>query len=372
MIQLDKSYFDDINSDKIQNLINLTQPYFKYRIEMYQRYTRKINITDIMKSMSGNQIMIPFEIYIVNMMKGYLSGKPPAYIVKERKSPADDTDKKTKPDFDEKKEPTYTELYQDKIDYIRRYNDDGATFTELIHDFIITAAAFLYITENEQNEIVYTHLDSRNTACIFDYGTPPYPIALVKIWDETGANGETVQKIEILTADKRRVFNKDGEQIPFIDYGEYGELREILEKPLFWGDVPIVAFENPDNISCFEPVTPLVEMYESIMTNTRNITKYNDEAKLKITGYRAENPILIDEDEIGSDGEKTGKKIKVPNPARTQEEESLYKAKALFINGDGDIGWLLKNFDYSGYSDIIHSRIFNNAIPDCCQLHKFA
>lgn len=325
MIQLYKSYFDELNKEKIQNLVSLSHLYFDFRKELYRRYSRKDSPTSIVKG-SSSRGAVMFEYYIVNFAQGYLSGKPPAYTVKKSE---------------------ISDAYQDAIEDIRRYNDDAATFTELIHDYLITASAYLYITENEKNEIVYTRLDSRNTICIYDYGTPPYPIALLKVWTETDEKNNPIERIEIITANSRRIYDGSGNAVMFDDYGEDGRIQSMIEKPLFWGDVPVVPFENPDSVAVFEPAVWLIDTYENLLTNIRNMTQYNDNAKLKISGYNAENEATITIDD-GDGNTKT-----IPNPARQTEERALYEAACLFLQEGGDVTWLIKNVSYSGILSIL-------------------
>jgi len=134
VIQLEKSFFENLNKNKIAELLALAQPYWNYRANMYRRFLRKDSPTGIMGS-GKDKVAVPFEYYIVSMVQGYLSGKPPEYKVADS-------------------EKYEAREYQKKIDYIRRYNDDAATFTELIHDFITKSAAYLYITQKEDGEIV--------------------------------------------------------------------------------------------------------------------------------------------------------------------------------------------------------------------------
>jgi SPP1 family phage portal protein len=345
MIQLDKSYFDILDKDKIQYIINKAKPYFEHRKKLYKRYSRKSGPNELMSGTldadGKERTPVTFEYYSVNMVQGYLSGKPPTYTVSSvRKKAAQDI----------------IDKYQEEIDFIRRYNDDGATFTELIHDYIITAAAYLYITENENNEIVYTRLDSRNTICIYDYGTPPYPIALIKIWIE-GEGNEAIEKIEIITDKSRRILTSDGHAVPFTDYDDNGVLQHnITEKTLYWGDVPVAAFEHPDSIAIFEPDIGLIDTFENITTNTRNMTQYNDNAKLLISGYSPENTMFIDiRDKDGNPlMDNTGNIIRTINPAWKQEEKELYEASAVFLNGEGsEMKWLIKDVSYDGILSLL-------------------
>lgn len=305
MIQLRKEYFQELTKEKLKYLSDTAKPYLQHRKELFNRYNRKDSPNDLMSN--GDKVFIAFEYYITVIAQGYIAGKAPKFSVKNGENSSE---------------------FQDAIENIRRYNDDATLFIELMHDYLISAAAYLFVYENERNEIVYARFDSRQTVCIYDYGTPPYPVACLRFWDEKDGNKE-IKAVEIITDKYRAVYKNN-------------ELFEMQE--LHWGDVPVAVFENTDNIAIFEPANSLIDTYENLVTNIKNMTKYNDEAKLKVVGYSPQNPDAVIEDENGNF---------IPNPARKAEEEQLYKAQALFLDPDGDISWLLKNVDYSGILSIL-------------------
>jgi SPP1 family phage portal protein len=284
----------------------------------------------------SDRVVIAFEYYIVEMMKGYLSGKAPKYSVRES---------------------DVSEAYQEAIDEIRRYNDDAATFTELIHDYLITSAAYLYVYENAENEIVYACLDSKRTICIYDYGTPPYPIALIQHWTEKDENNTEIRKIEVITDKHRRIYDENGGLYSFADYNGDGVRTEMTEKVLYWNDVPAAAFENPDGIAIFESAIGLIDTYENMMTNVKNMTQYNDNAKLKITGFTLENKdryLNVYDSDGDMELDNNGNPVKVLNQARVREEKDLYESPTLFLPpNDGDVSWLIKDVDYSGVLSVL-------------------
>jgi SPP1 family phage portal protein len=306
-------------------------PYFEHRKELYKRYTRKSSPVEMMNN-EDERIVVAFEYYIVNMARGYFSGKPPIYTVAESEG---------------------YEEYQEKIDRIRRYNDDAAKFTKTIEDYLITGDAYMYITENEDSEIVYVHFDTCNTEVIYDFGTPPYPVAAIRVWTE-----DEDSKIEIITDNKRRIYDIDGEPQQFVDFVD-GQEMMITEKELHWDDVPITPFKNPHAISIFEPAIGIIDTYESVLTNIRNTSEYNDKPKLIVSGYESNNRMFIDA--VSVDGkpliDQFGNAIRIVNPAWKQEEKELFDARALFINNDGHIDWLSKNGDYTSRLDLMNAIV---------------
>lgn len=308
MIQLTKNQLNKYISasaypDQIEALI---QPVLLHRAELYKRYSRKNKPTEMMH---GKGKIQPFEYYIVKMAQGYLSGKAPVYRVSGKKR--------------------YAKDYGDKIDYIRRYNDDAATFSDLMHDYLTTAAAYLYVYESEANEIVYTRFDARQTVAIYDYSTPPNMIAVARMWREPESAGGTDGRVLEIITDSERIQWRDN--------------KRVLIEQLQWGDVPCAAAEEPDGIAIFEPALADIDTYEQMVTNIASMTQYNDNAKLLLIGY-----VLSEEKYII---EENGKEVE--NPKRKAMEEALYKSNVLSVSADGEIKWLLKDVNYSGMLEVL-------------------
>ncbi|MCL1988867.1 MAG: phage portal protein [Firmicutes bacterium] len=322
MIQVKSSYFSengDFNADpkkQIQELLTKAEPYFKHRTDLYDRYRRKTGVNNFMTGKMGT--LVAFEHSITGIAKGFLGGKTPVYS------------------FDENTE-NYME-YEQYVSEIRKHNDDPSTFAELIHDFIVTGAAYIYISENTEKQVEYTKLSSRNTIVIYDYSVKPKPLALLRKWEQ-----DSEKRIELITATSKRQFKADGEPLEFYDYNESGELDLIQEKPLYWGDVPVVGIEHPDGIAVFEPALELIDAYENMLTNMKNMTQYNDTAKLVSYGYSQVNqPMYLDEE--GNER---------PNPAWQAEMDLLYQTPALFLPNGGDVKWLIKDVNYVGMISVL-------------------
>lgn len=305
MIQMTVEQLKSINKDNISALLQKIRPILQHRNDMYTRYARKISPIDTMSgsadSNGKSRAIVAFEFYIVNMVQGYLGGKAPVYSVQKGD-----------------KIESYVKDYTDAIEYIRRYNDDSATYIELIHDYLITSAAHLYVYENEDNEIVYTRFDSRQTVGIFDYATPPNQIGCVRTWNQTGNDGQQETAVEIITDEYREKF-----------IGKTG-IFSIVDEPesLAWGDIPCITFEHPDGMAVFEPAISPIDTYEQLVNNIRNMTQYNDDAKLFVSGYEGSH--------------------RVGTAEREEEDRKFLQSPTLFVGEGGDIKWLLKNVDYSG------------------------
>lgn len=320
MIQMDKGELMGYGGGDIDRLLLRVRPVLEHREKMYGRYIRKGDSPIPMHTGSGGgnkRVAVPFEYYIVNIVQGYLAGKAPVYSVQHKTAKSGSASNAGK--------------YNDTIEQIRRYNDDAATYIELMHDYLTTSAAYLYIYENEANEVVYTRFDSRQTVAVFDYSTPPNIIGCVRVWEKEDM-GARRQIAELITEKDRRIFTQ----------GKDGFLEGSPEC-LSWNDVPVVAIENPDQIAVFEPALAEIEAYEDNLGNVRNMTRYNDDAKLLLKGFSFENALTIEDDE--------GRLL--PNPKRAAEEKRILEAIALCVGEDGDISWLIKNINYAGIMETL-------------------
>ena len=216
------------------------------------------------------------------------------------------------------------------IDYIRDYNDDSSFFYELVKDYLSTNACYGLIYENKDNEIVYSRVPSTQCVALYDYSTPVNKIGLMRIWQETDSNGFEATMVELILDNKKKYY-KNSKSKPKI----YNEI-ENSEKEVKWSMLPAIAIENPDELTIFEPVITLIDAYETIIKNNRNIFEYNDDAKLKITGFMPQSELMT-RDEKGNT---------ILNPERQKEDEALLRSKVFYTpDQSGNIEWIIKNIN---------------------------
>ena len=318
MIQINREYLE--REGNISNIVEEAQTILNKRKLMYSRYTRKMDAKDI---------KVPLEYYIVNIASGFFGGKAPKYSIKQ------ETNKKKKNIIQKMfnkvvgKNADPEEL-QILIDYIRDYNDDSSFFYELVKDYLSTNACYGIVYENTENEIVYSRVSSTQCVALYDYSTPVNKIGLMRIWQETDSNGFETTMVELILDNKKKYY-KNSRKTPKI----YNEIANS-EKEVKWRMLPAIAVENPDELTIFEPVITLIDAYETIIKNNRNIFEYNDDAKLKITGFMPQSELMI-EDEKG--------KV-IPNPDRQKEDEALLRSKVFYTpDQSGNIEWIIKNIN---------------------------
>lgn len=308
MLQFDTKYVE--NEQYINEIITAAEGVLKHRKELYERLTKK----------KGT----PIERYITTTGTSYFAGKEPQiHVNKETDSNKIGIIKKlfNKVIGAEKVDDEYQVL----LDYINDYNDIGAFFYSCAKDYFGLGGCYWLSYETTDNEIVYAQTSALQSVGLYDYSTPVQLIAGLRIFKEKDASGNDVDVAILTLADERRTYKNNNKQKK--EYKEDTTMREKIK----WELPPFYAVENPDNLALYEPVLDLIDSLEQILTNERNTFQYNDEAKLKIVGYRPENPLLT------SEGEE--------NPLRKKEDEAVLKAKVFYTPEDGDIDWIIKNIN---------------------------
>lgn len=317
MLQMQLSYLD--NEKNVSDIIEKAKDILQHRQRLYERYSRKVSA----------EIKVPLEYYIANIATGYFGGKAPKYSVKqERNQEKKNTIQKL---FDKivGKNADADELKM-IIDYINDYNDLPAFFYELVFDYMTTNACYWIEYETTANEIVFARVPSLQTVAIYDYSTPIQKIGGIRIWTETDSDGFDADMVEIITANSKRYY-KNSKAAP----KEYKEDVDA-KKDVKWDLVPFNAVENPDELCIYEPVITLIDAYETIIKNNKHLFEYNDDAKLKITGFTPQNPLMTQNEK--------GEWIK--NPDRVKEDQMILQAPTFYTpDNTGDIDWITKDIN---------------------------
>lgn len=331
-----------LNEENINQNISIlwgkALPIFMHRKYLQDRFTRKYEEKDV---------VVALEYYISIIASGYFGGKEPQFKVKNiNETQKGILNRIFKRIFGEKNDP---EDYQAIIDYIAKYNDNGSFFYDCVLDYITTGAGYGLVYENKKNEVVYANLSSLNTVAIWNYDVPSTKIGLLRCWYENTATGGIETHLEIITKDYKKQFVDGIEKKSITENAEYNfEEVDGSNKPVRWTDLPCFAVENPYGMSFFENVMTLINKNEKVIENNANIFDYNDNAKLKITGFSPENdPLIPLTDEKGNiKTDKEGKAIMQKNPARIQEDEAILNAKVFYTpDKDGDIDWIIKDIN---------------------------
>lgn len=362
MIQIGN--IEELKSEDMQKLVNLITPELNKRKELYLRYKRKTKNSDLIYQQNEKNGVVPFERYIINVSSGYLGGKAPKYIVEN----VSDEEKQSIIKKLLNKitgENTYQKEMEVLIDYITNYNDDNNEHYTLVKNALLYGACYEYIYENEDNEIVYGSLDPLQTVAIWDYSTPSNIIGLVRYYQEKDINDKETEVIELIDKKSTRVFkNKE----LFKSKKGWKEEIQIDEKGnkkgrLYWNDVPAICVEQAEGTALFECVVDLIKDYEQLLQNGVNTFEYNDQAKLKVTGYAPEEPL--------TKTTENGDIIK--NEKREQEDKMFLEAKVFYTpDNTGDIAWIEKSINDNGFQNTLKTLIdlvlMNTGVPNMTDL----
>lgn len=343
MAVVEKIQYPDefLSEENIANNINIlwgkALPIFQHRRYLYDRYTRKHDTSDV---------IVALEFYISTIASGYFGGKEPQYKVKK----INDTQKGILKKIFNKVfgEKNNSDEFQAIIDYITKYNNNGSFFYDCVKDYINTGACYgLVYQRKTDDEIIYAHTSSLTSVAIWNYETPSQKIGLLRYWTENSKDGGIITHLELITKKYKKHYI-DGIEKKTLDTNSKYEFKEKQEdsKKIRWTDLPIFAVENPDGLALFENVITLIKKHEQVIRNNANIFQYNDDAKLKITGFTPDNEPLIEQrDEEGNVVlDDNSNPIMIKNPARVKEDEAILNAKVFYTpDNTGDIGWVTKD-----------------------------
>lgn len=308
-------------------LLTKAETEWNKRKQLYERFRRKTSYSELVCT-DDKKMKVALEYYITIMTTGFFAGKPPIYEVKRT---VDDEETKNiiKKLFDKVLKKNNSKELKTLIDYITKYNDDPSEFYYLAFNFFCMGACYETMYENKDNEIVYARQSPLNTIAIYDYSTPENLVGKLRKWTETDLKGNEIIIVELETIHGKRYYSSTPE-----NYKELQEDKNKYEESK-WEDIPFLAVESEYGLSCFELVISVICGYERVLRNSRNTFQYNDEAKLKVTGYQPENSTVIQNEK----GEW------IENPARIKEDEQVLKSKVFYTPVDGDLSWVEKNIN---------------------------
>ena len=313
MIQMTKEYLE--NANNITKIVNDVKAVLDHRYKMYQRYQKKNGI--------------PLEAYTTKVATGYMAGTQPKFTIKQENN--ENKQNIIKKIFDKVfGDNANPDEYKIIVDYINDYNDLSDFFLNICLDYFSTGACTWLNYENEENEQIFARVPSWQCALIYDYSVPSQVIGAVRIFNTIDASGNKIDNVIITTTESKRYFKNSAQQKDV--YVEDTEQKEDV----LWQLVPVYGVESNTG-ALFENVLDLIGKLEQCIQNTSNIMNYNDlGCKLKITGYRPQNPSTI-KDEKGN---------VVSNPDRKKEDDIVLNATVFYTpDSSGDISWISKTID---------------------------
>lgn len=367
MIKISKNIKDEYNNGKIQDLFDEVDNVLKKRQTIQERYLRGITSTN---PGSEGEVQVFFEKFITDLAAGYLSGEITynAEIVDESEEPAY---RLLHPSHSEPLDPDTAAQLKFIITTLSSKNDDPRVLKALFHDAVLFGCCY-----ERQLDLLPTPADVANDPTITSASDPNYTyyplsalntVALFPTDIADAQQQNAVALVTVYTLDKR---NSEDNQEHTLYYciecnpytnnystsiydktdnedktSQYKTIITLKEEKAATHNIPTFSVFEPDpQISIIDPIISLVTSYETIMNNLNHLYQYNDtDAKLKISGYRPENPLTIPNPEF--DPEKpisSSNPEKILNPSRIIEDDHLIDSKTFFVQEGGDVSWLLK------------------------------
>ena len=366
MIKITKNIKDEYKNGKLQDLFGEVDAVLSKRQEIQERYLRGITSTN---AATGQTVQVFFEKFITDLASGYLSGEITynAEIVDELEEPAY---RLLHPSNTAPLDPETAAQLKYIITTLSSKNDDSRVEKQLFHDAVLFGAAYereldlevvgetLETTSSSDPNYTYYTLSALNTVAVFSTDindiSQQKPIGLITRYTLSARNSEDNQEhtlyycIECNPYTKNystSIYDKTTNEDATSQYKTIITLKE--EKPATHNIPTFSVFEPDPCVSIIDPILSLVTAYENIMQNLNNMYNYNDkDAKLKISGYRPENPLTIPNEEYDPESPiSSNNSPTVLNPAREQEDNYLLNSKTFFVQEGGDVSWLLKEIN---------------------------
>lgn len=317
----------------------------------------------------NGDVQIFFEKFITDLAAGYLSGEITynAEIIDESEEPAY---RLLHPSHTSPLDPDTAAQLKFIITTLSSKNDDKQVLKALFHDAVLYGAAYerqldlintqTQSTEGEtasSNDPNYTYypMSALNTVALFPTdisdAQQQNAVALISAYTLDARNSEDNQEHTLYYCIEcnpytnfygTSIYDKTTNEDQSSKYKTVITLKEEKEAT---HNIPTFSVFEPDpQVSIIDPIISLVQNYEEIMNNINNLYHYNDtDAKLKISGYRPENPLTIPNPDF--DPQKaisSSNPEKILNPARVIEDQYLMDSKTFFVQEGGDVSWLLK------------------------------
>ena len=322
----------------------------------------------LLQEVNGN-VQIFFEKFITDLAAGYLSGEITynAEIIDESEEPAY---RLLHPSHTSPLDPDTAAQLKFIITTLSSKNDDKQVLKALFHDAVLYGACYerqLDLINNQQIEgetstssatdpnYTYYPMSALNTVALFPTdisdAQQQNAVALISVYTLDARNSEDNQEHTLYYCIEcnpytnnyaTSIYDKTTNEDATSKYKTIITLKD--EKPATHNIPTFSVFEPDPQVSIIDPIINLVSNYEEIMNNLNNLYHYNDtDAKLKISGYRPENPLTIPNPDFDpTKAISSSNPEKILNPARQIEDEYLMNSKTFFVQEQGDVSWLLK------------------------------
>ena len=323
--------YDDFDKINKNDLFDQVDAVLSKRQRLWERYSRGISFEDDGQKDNKDKLEILFEKFIVDTATGYLSG-PITYDV----DVSSEVEKKIgKTIFGrEGVDETMADELRYVINTLASDNDDAVEETLLLRQALLYGSTYERVWENQFNKLQYLNLDALNTVAIWNNAIDPEVVAVVSAF-ETKEDTLTKYWYKVYLSNQIIVYSRENRTEINVNAERSLKLEE--KKDHNWGQVPVIVYES--DFSIIDKCASLITAYQDLLNNVRNTYQYNDtDCKMKIVGYRAQNPIMIPNPKKGQPNQPD----MILNPARQQEDDYVLSGKTFYVEQGGDADWLTK------------------------------
>lgn len=287
---------------------------------------------------SNKHLQILLEKFIVDIAAGYLSGQ-----VEYDVDATNDIQAKIRQKVFGQKPITPDEALELRyiVDTITKNNMDQTELTTLFRDMLLYGSCYERIIDSPNDGYQYYFLDALNTVAIWTDDVKPKLMAVVQAFTQKINKGQRTKFIyRVYLPKKVEVYSREDKMAE--------QEKEILKKEAEkgtkheWNEVPVVVYES--QFSILDKCESIIQAYEILLNNVKDTYKYNaEDCKMKIAGYRPQNPITIPNESFDDTKPESASNPKmVLNPARVIEDNAVLAGKTFYVQEGGDADWLIK------------------------------
>lgn len=356
MIKISKNIKDEYTNGNLSDLLDEVDKVLSKRADINDRYLRGVTSVDMV---TGTSVQVFFEKFITDLASGYLSGEITynCEIVDESEEPAY---RLLHPSNTSPLDPDTAAQLKFIITTLSSKNDDPKVLKALFHDAVLYGCCYerqldLQTTQADaisadtlpnQSDPNYTYypLSALNTVAIFSTDisdiSQQKPVGLITRYLLDKRNSEDNQAHTLYYVIEcnpytnnysTSIYDKTTAEDATSKYKSTITLKD--EQPSTHSCTTFTAYEPDPQVSIIDPIISLITSYEQIMNNLNNMYNYNDkDAKLKISGYRPENPLTIPNPDFDPTKKVSSSNPEViSNPAREIEDTYLENSKTFFV-----------------------------------------
>ena len=348
--------WDKLTDTEKLNIFTQVDKVLGKRMILWQRYSRGIDFetpslqyasTDDTMTVApdgetlvseSKRLQILLEKFIVDLAAGYLSGKT-EYDV----DATNDIQTKINKLVFDREGITADEAQELRyiVDVITKNNADVTELTHLFMNLLLYGSCYERVLDSKNNGYQYYYLDALNTVAIWTDDVKPQLMAVCQAYkQELKPNATPRFLYRVYLPKKIEVYSRETKSKE--------QNKEVLKKEEArgttheWNEVPVVVYET--QFSILDKVESIISAYETLLNNVKNTYKYNaEDCKMKIAGYRPQNPITLPNPAYDPDDPEKSKLPQViVNPARIIEDNAILSGKTFYVQEGGDADWLIK------------------------------